>query len=139
MKDYLFVYGTLLDGAAPAAMEAVCRRLRRCGPAVVFGTLYDLGSYPGIVLEGDKLVSGEVVGVSSASMWLRLDTYEGFDRANPERSLYRRERTRATLADGEAVDCWVYVYNRDLGDAAMIDCGCWRTHLFDGDVTTVPV
>jgi gamma-glutamylcyclotransferase (GGCT)/AIG2-like uncharacterized protein YtfP len=142
LSEYLFVYGTLLTGAAPEAMNGIVRRLRYVGPAIVPGYLYDLGSYPGIRLDlnADAIVRGELLSVASAATWLRLDTYEGFDRARPERSLFRRQRTRVTRSDtGDEGDVWIYVYNRDLGDAPRIESGCWRTHLRDNDVRALPI
>ena len=144
MSEYLFVYGTLLPGAAPAAMTALLHRLRRVGPAIVPGYLHDLGNYPGIRIDPDAnaIVRGELMAVTSAASWLRLDTYEGYDRAQPERSLFRRERTRVTRTDtGGEGDAWIYVYNRKLGDAPLIPSGCWLTHLRDKnpDLEAVPV
>jgi gamma-glutamylcyclotransferase (GGCT)/AIG2-like uncharacterized protein YtfP len=131
MNELLFAYGTLLDGAAPRAMTGLLRRLGRVGPAIVPGYLYDLGTYPAIQLDlqADAIVRGELVSVTSAASWLRLDTYEGFNRAHPERSLFIRRRTRVSRTDtGEEGEVWVYVYNRDLLQAQRIVSGCWRTH-----------
>ena len=136
--QYLFCYGTLLRDTAPQSMSALCRRLPRVAAASVAGCLYDLGSYPGLVLsdcdDGEaSTVRGEIVAVQCASDWLRLDSYEGVDHAHPQRSLYNRVRTTATTDAGKRVECWVYVYNRGLRQAAKIDSGCWRTYLSDGD------
>lgn len=138
--QYLFCYGTLLRDTAAASMSAVVRRLPRLAVATVRGCLYDLGSYPGLILsddliddDGDSVVRGEIVAVQSASDWLRLDAYEGVDHARPQRSLYNRIRTTATTASGDKVECWVYVYNREIKHAAKIDSGCWRTYLSDGE------
>jgi gamma-glutamylcyclotransferase (GGCT)/AIG2-like uncharacterized protein YtfP len=136
--QYLFCYGTLLRDAAPQSVAALCRRLPRLAAASVAGCLYDLGSYPGLVLadRGDAdtgTVRGEIVVVQSARDWLRLDSYEGVDHARPERSLYNRVRATATTDAGQRVECWVYVYNRGLRHAAKIDSGCWRTYLADGE------
>ena len=133
---YLFCYGTLLRDAAPASVAALCRRLPRLAAATVSGRLYDLGNYPALVLgdaDEQSVVRGEIVAVQSASDWLRLDAYEGVDSAHPERSLYNRVRTTATTESGEKVECWIYVYNRELKHAVLIDSGCWRTHLSDGE------
>lgn len=131
MNELLFAYGTLLDGAAPRAMTGLLRRLGRVGPAIVPGYLYDLGSYPGIRLErdADAIVRGELIAVTSAASWLRLDSYEGYNRAHPERSLFIRRRTRVRRTDtGEEGDVWIYVYNGDLSEGQRIPSGCWRTH-----------
>jgi gamma-glutamylcyclotransferase (GGCT)/AIG2-like uncharacterized protein YtfP len=139
-SQYLFCYGTLLRDTAPQSMASLCRRLPRLAHATVSGCLYDLGSYPGLILasgdladEHEGAVRGEIVVVQCASDWLRLDAYEGVDHARPARSLYNRVRTMATTDGGESVECWVYVYNRALKQAAKIDSGCWRTYLSDGE------
>jgi gamma-glutamylcyclotransferase (GGCT)/AIG2-like uncharacterized protein YtfP len=125
-------------------MRPLLARLRRRGPATASGALYDLGDLPGLSLDADGTVRGELVLVNSASAWLRLDTYEGYDRAHPERSLFRRVQCIATRLEedgqpGEQVECWVYVYNRDVADAARIESGCWLTHKCDGDIIEVAV
>jgi len=139
-SQYLFCYGTLLRDTAPQSMASLCRRLPRLAAASVNGCLYDLGSYPGLILATDDIADehegtarGEIVVVQCASDWLRLDAYEGVDHARPARSLYNRVRTMATTDGGESVECWVYVYNRALKQAAKIDSGCWRTYLNDGN------
>ncbi|MEA2707857.1 MAG: putative glutamine amidotransferase [Phycisphaerales bacterium] len=133
--QYLFCYGTLLRDAAPKSLALLCRRLHRLCTASVTGQLYDLGSYPGLVLGGEDAttIRGEIVAVRSASDWLRLDAYEGADSSQPDRSLFNRVRTMVTTDAGERVECWIYVYNRDLTHAARIDSGCWRTYLADGE------
>ena len=148
MSEFLFVYGTLLPDVASESIAPVLSRVRRLGAATVRGTLFDLGNFPGLSLDADGVVRGELVQVRSASLWLRLDAYEGCSPAHPKRSLFRRERCVATrildssdAGAGEQLEAWVYVYNRDLGDAPRIDSGCWLTHLFDQepDVVAVPI
>jgi gamma-glutamylcyclotransferase (GGCT)/AIG2-like uncharacterized protein YtfP len=137
-KQYLFIYGSFLLEAAPPQIRNLCTRLHRVAAATVQGTLYDIDGYPALRLEGgDVRVHGEIVSVNSSSVWFRLDTYEGVDRARPQRSLFRRVRTTATAESGERVPCWVYVYNRPLEergeDVRRVESGCWRTHLFASD------
>ena len=62
-KRYVFVYGTLRKGQE--------RDIHRLQPAPVFigncqiyGTLYDLGSYPGVRLGGLEWVQGEVYQIT---------------------------------------------------------------------------
>ena len=132
--QYLFIYGSFLREAAPPGIRAVCRRLRTVATASVSGTLHDVDGYPALTMEpSDVPVHGEIVTVGSPSAWLRLDTYEGVDRAKPQRSLFRRTRTLAATETGERIECWVYVYNRDVSTARRIEHGCWRTHLFQQD------
>ena len=139
-KQYLFIYGSFLRDAAPRSIRGLCQRLGHVAHATVQGALFDVDGYPALSLrEADDLVYGEVVTVGSASHWLRLDTYEGVDRARPQRSLFRRVRTIAATDTGERIDCWVYIYNRDLTSARRVECGCWRTHLsLRDDVAVIP-
>ena len=129
MSDFLFIYGTLIPGAAPTSVQALVRRLHPVANATVSGALHDLGAYPGITLDHDGVVQGQLVRVHSAATWLRLDTYEGYDRSRPERSLFRRERCVATRTDTqEQVPSWVYVYNGEVGESPRVKGGCWLTH-----------
>jgi gamma-glutamylcyclotransferase (GGCT)/AIG2-like uncharacterized protein YtfP len=129
MAERLFVYGTLLPGHAPPSMAGLRCKLKSVAPATVRGRLYDLGAYPAVVMEGESAcVRGELVEVDSDATWRALDEYEGCPRPGEGNGLFRRVRTIATLDSGESADCWVYVYDRDLGDAKVIDSGCWRTH-----------
>jgi gamma-glutamylcyclotransferase (GGCT)/AIG2-like uncharacterized protein YtfP len=52
MPDYLFAYGTLLPGAAPAEISGAAARLKAVGEGQVCGLLYDLGHFPGAALDG---------------------------------------------------------------------------------------
>ena len=130
MADLLFIYGTLLPGHAPPAMASVCRRLRPDGAATLAGRIYDLGHYPGVTLSTDGIVFGELVEVPDEQTLAALDDYEGCPREGEGDGLFRRVRAIATRReDGRSVDCWVYVYERDLDHARVIPSGCWRTHV----------
>jgi gamma-glutamylcyclotransferase (GGCT)/AIG2-like uncharacterized protein YtfP len=130
MPELLFVYGTLLPGLAPASMRAICDRLTHVSPATVRGSLYDLGPYPAVISGGSTLVRGELLEIDSDDTWRSLDRYEGCPRPGEGNGLFRRVRTVATLPSGESVDCWIYVYDRDLSRARakLVECGCWRTY-----------
>jgi len=128
MGDLLFVYGTLLPGHAPRSMHAVCERLKHVGGATIVGQLFDLGPYPAVVTGASGLVRGALVEVADEQTWTALDRYEGCPRPGEAAGLFRRIRTVATIDAGETVDCWIYVYNRDLSRAKRVESGCWRTH-----------
>jgi gamma-glutamylcyclotransferase (GGCT)/AIG2-like uncharacterized protein YtfP len=124
MSDYLFAYGTLIPGCEPKAMNAVCSRLTVVGEGTVRGTLYDLGAFPGVI-EGDGIVHGIVLRVPPHA-WPAMDAYEGCPITGGDEGLFRRVMTRATLADGRAVDCWVYVYALDVRGRHSVPSGDWR-------------
>jgi gamma-glutamylcyclotransferase (GGCT)/AIG2-like uncharacterized protein YtfP len=129
VSDRLFIYGTLLPGHAPTSMATICRKLKPVAPAQVSGRLYDLGSYPAVTIGStDRMIRGELVEVDSDATWRALDEYEGCPQAGGGDGLFCRVRTVATLESGESVDCWIYIYNRDVSTANVIESGCWRTH-----------
>jgi gamma-glutamylcyclotransferase (GGCT)/AIG2-like uncharacterized protein YtfP len=98
---HLFVYGTLRSGGGAAGLLRGCRLV---GTGSVAGTLYDLGAYPALVLDGGGPVEGEVWRCPAASLD-RLDEYEGVPGG-----LYLRVRV---VAGG--TECWTYVAGPLLG------------------------
>src|SRR5687768_12748274 len=124
MSDYLFAYGTLIPGCEPAQMNSICSRLELIGEATVRGILYDLGTFPGVV-EGDGIVRGVVLRVPPDA-WPATDAYEGCPIPGGADGLFRRIMTRATLHNGEEIDCWLYVYARNVGVQHIVASGDWR-------------
>ncbi|MDB5296776.1 MAG: gamma-glutamyl-gamma-aminobutyrate hydrolase family protein [Phycisphaerales bacterium] len=129
MTSFLFVYGTLTPGRAPACVADLVARFEPAGPATVRGTVYDLGDYPGLVLDGPA-AAGTVLGQVCALpddplLWRRLDAYEGFDASAPAASLFCRVTTVATLAAGRRVACQTYVYNRTPDQGRAVPSGDW--------------
>jgi gamma-glutamylcyclotransferase (GGCT)/AIG2-like uncharacterized protein YtfP len=126
MKKYLFSYGTLLPGRAPAEIAPTVQRLRRVGRGFVRGHLYDFGEYPGAVLArtGSSIV-GEVFELPDDPRVLsRLDEYEGFDPADPQASTFVRKGRFVTLKNsGKKIVCWIYAYNRPPGPAPVLSSG----------------
>jgi gamma-glutamylcyclotransferase (GGCT)/AIG2-like uncharacterized protein YtfP len=113
----IFVYGTLRTGAA---MTSLLRGCRRIGDATVTGALYDLRSYPALVLEGEGRVRGEV-WLCPGETLARLDTYE-----QVEEGLFRRVEVEI-----EGAPCWTYVagplLDEEIAGAPAIASGCWLT------------
>jgi gamma-glutamylcyclotransferase (GGCT)/AIG2-like uncharacterized protein YtfP len=126
MKHYLFSYGTLQPGLAPPAIAPTVRRLRLLGRAFTYGSLYDLGRYPGAVLHksGSK-VWGSLLALPDAPEILqRLDDYEGFDPAHPAASEFLRMKHSVVLEAGtKTMAAWLYAYNRRPGGAPRIPNG----------------
>jgi len=130
MRKYLFVYGTLLPGFAPAAVEPLVRRLRLVGRGSVQGSLYDLGNYPGAVLDkAAARVWGQVFELPADPSVLRhLDHYEGFDPKHPDSSEFVRKKCTVSLENGRRIKCWIYGYSRPAGTAARIVDGDFSKH-----------
>jgi gamma-glutamylcyclotransferase (GGCT)/AIG2-like uncharacterized protein YtfP len=111
----LFVYGTLM-GALPGASRA----------ASIRGSLYHLGGYPGVKLDGKGTVLGQVYEIESDEQLQSLDRYEGTP------NLYTREITTATYLDtlsdvvADTQEVMVYQYNHPVLDESLIDDGIWK-------------
>ena len=105
-------------------MQKACRGMELVGRATVRGLLYDLGAFPGVV-EGDGTVRGVVLRVPSAA-WAQLDRYEACPGPSHPDGLFHRVKTHATMEDGQDVECWLYIYARDVSGFDMIPSGRWE-------------
>jgi gamma-glutamylcyclotransferase (GGCT)/AIG2-like uncharacterized protein YtfP len=129
MSDYLFAYGTLQPGYAPAEMANVAARLKFFNRGFVKGTLYDLGGYPGAILDpsSDQTITGLVLELPKDEDLLpELDAYEQFNPAAPASSQFLRILHPVILASGRALNCWVYVWNGNPASATIIPGGRFR-------------
>lgn len=112
MLGYLFIYGTLHPDRAPDEIAEAARRLQPFGPAALRGRVYNLGDYPGLVLDpAGGLVQGEVFILPDEPTLAQLDAYEDFRPDDREGSLFLRTSATVTMQDGSQLLCWVYVYN----------------------------
>ncbi len=120
----VFVYGTLMSGMGASDFMPKDGFI---GNATIKGKLYHLGGFPGVKLEGDDVVHGEVYEVDNATLAM-LDGYEGYYKDDPEGSLYLRKTTQALLREGDVVDCVVnvYEYNGDVSTRQLIESGDYR-------------
>ena len=103
IQRYVFVYGTLRAGQE--------RDINRLSPAPVFigdsqinGTLYDLGSYPGVRLGGEKWVRGEVYSITP-SLECQLDAIED---VWPEQTGEYVRREVVVQCRGAVIACLIY-------------------------------
>jgi len=131
MSEFLFTYGTLQPGHAPAEIAQAVNQLRPVGEGVVNGALYDLGDYPGAILDSaSSAISGTVFELADDADLLRqLDDYEGFDPHAPRKSLFLRQLHPVRLATGQTLNCWVYVYNRKPDSARLVHDGIYAGRL----------
>ena len=106
-----FVYGTLLPGQ-PNAFLWQSSVTRQQTAVLANGRLYDMGSYPMLVEEGDGLVYGMINYVIEAeynAVMARLDHLEGYDPAQPNGFGYRRVVREVQVANGRSLRAWVYI------------------------------
>ncbi|MDO9405962.1 MAG: gamma-glutamylcyclotransferase family protein [Polaromonas sp.] len=119
---HVFVYGTLRRGDV--------RDINRLQPtprfvanATVKGTLYHLGSYPGLVLEGQVLVQGEVYAIEPALERLLDEIEEVWPQQTGE---YIKRVIPVEMEGGQTLDCIVYeISPARLDGTARIDNGDW--------------
>ena len=133
---HVFVYGTLRQGEQ-RDINLLKPAARWVGRASVEGVLYDLGSYPGLVLgidqhPGQKKVRGEVYQITDELEHL-LDEIEGV-APRPSGEYAKREllvhlesaRTSDESGLGHAVTCLVYeVTPGRVAGRPVISSGDW--------------
>jgi gamma-glutamylcyclotransferase (GGCT)/AIG2-like uncharacterized protein YtfP len=126
MKEYLFVYGTLANENVPEEIASTVRRLKYVGDGFIFGRLYDLGEYPGAVLDGDRRnkVFGKIFELPDDREVLEcLDAYEAFDPQQPSKSLFVRRRTTISRPKQPPLMGWMYEYRGNVGALPLIEDG----------------
>ena len=126
MKDYLFVYGTLAGESAPKEVAGAFNKLRYVGRGFILGRLYDLGKYPGAVLNGNprERIFGKLYQLPGDPEVLdRLDKYEEFDPGHPSQSLFKRSQASINRPNKTKVKGWVYEYNGDTTTLPRIKNG----------------
>ena len=116
-KHLVFVYGTLRRGGA-RGMAVRFPNAKFVADAKVSGSLYDLGSYPGLLLnESNSLVIGEVYEVDGETL-NKLDEFEAS-------SNYWRKQFEVSLSS-HRIPCWVYEPNLEFySPRNLITSGDW--------------
>lgn len=118
---YLAFYGSLMRTFDTQTHLKIKHQLTFVQSCRLFGTLYDLGEYPGLK-HGAGFVKGELYEVLDPRVMPVLDAFEGYDANNPKRALYTRSCVR--LAEPN-VDAWVYFYNKPINETQHIPSGDW--------------
>ena len=109
MTEIVYVYGTLRPGTNPTIR--------------IEGTMYSVGSFPGVKLGGNGSFAAERVAAASLAV---LDAYEGYDPTSGDLSsnLYVRRRFR---------DGWIYEYNQEVAGLQEVSGGDWLAFRPTGD------
>lgn len=113
MRDSLiFVYGTLRRGSTHHHLIAAVGDYLMQGS--VAGNLYDIGTYPGLVVNPTTTykVTGEVYRMADSDGALNaLDDYEGCSANFAPPFEFIRQTAEVMLEDGKIISAWVYLYN----------------------------
>lgn len=124
MVDFVFFYGTLMKRFGYTRSLCVERHIALVGRGTVPGALYEVGSYPALVVDPSRRVVGEVHQMSHPGRVVQvLDEYEGYPIESPETGLYVRQLVDVQLDSGDVVRAWAYFYNAPLGQARRIESG----------------
>ena len=130
MANLVFFYGTLMSGFERRQRAGIDAKLRFRGRGTIRAALFDLGLYPAAVPDPTGEVRGEVYEMTDPEpILVALDDIEGFRPGHPDQSLYTRELTDVTLADGTHATASVYLYNAPLGQAPRIASGDYLAYI----------
>lgn len=122
--NYLFVYGTLLNGGNEFAIY-LKNNCSFYANGKFKGLLYDVGEYPGAI--ADNQAKGYVYGViflihDTERVLKQLDDYEGFGPNQEQPNLFVRDIISIDSNKGP-VDCWCYLYNLSVDGLPLIASG----------------
>ena len=100
--ESLFTYGTI-------------KNISAADDYYIEGTLYDVGVYPAVVLNGASIIYGQLLAVDSGTLE-ELDRYEGVP------SLYKRSKTtlRDVATSGNLGEVWVYEWAQETEGLEVI-------------------
>jgi gamma-glutamylcyclotransferase (GGCT)/AIG2-like uncharacterized protein YtfP len=133
MSEYLFLYGTLLTGTPVRQINKLVSQCLQCvGSAIIYGQLYDIGTFPGAVLSGQQRekVFGKVYIIRDPGKCLKvLDQYEVYDPGCIACSEFVRERVTAYLIPKQqSIQAWFYRYNQPVKFRPRIIHGDWTRY-----------
>lgn len=127
---YLFIYGTLLHKQNVFA-SYLKENSTFFAKGKLRGLLYDIGSYPGVLLNpsGDTFVYGSIVYMNNPVTVLeKLDYYEGIGDLYPEPHEYVRALVDIETEKG-IINCWVYLYNWPFDEHRQIVSGDYMAYI----------
>lgn len=134
-----FVYGSFCEGMVHFS------KIQNFVESSVFArakaTAYRLKvGFPALVKGGQDLVPGQLVELKASELLLNLmDEFYGFNRHDPEKSLYTREQMEVyPEGASESVTAWVYLLNplKLPVNAVVIPGGDWQQSLIDQPALT---
>lgn len=124
-----FVYGTLKEGR-PLDRKMFADLRTSVKPAKIKGSIFSLGPYPTIKLDGKGMVVGEVHTFPADKIddvRRTMDGIEGYNATAPDRGLYNRHVVEATLEEnGKSVKAYAYEYNGSVDPKRRLDDGVWE-------------
>ena len=116
--ELLFVYGSLLSGMGNhALLDNVESDLISEFTTESEFTLRDLGYYPGVRLDGNTAIKGELYSVSEA-VWERVEHLEGYPSFYDRTPLYTPYGTAQMY----------FLAEEDVSDRVIVESGDWKEY-----------
>src|SRR5688500_3767278 len=81
-------YGSLMQSHGMQRDLRIAGQVELVGPCQIFGVLYNLGDYPGLVESAADRVHAELYRIKDLAVLALLDSYEDYDPENEASSLY---------------------------------------------------
>jgi gamma-glutamylcyclotransferase (GGCT)/AIG2-like uncharacterized protein YtfP len=128
--NLLFVYGTLLPEFQLPISDFLTSESEVVGRGFVFGKLYDLGEYPGLVPDDSRLnrVFGNLYRLrNSESVFHILDEYEGIHQSGQEENEYIRTLIEVHFGEKQIVS-YVYLYVGEVAHQTWIPSGDYLSY-----------
>jgi len=122
--NYLFAYGTLLNGENEFAIY-LKKNCSFYANGRFKGRLYDMGEYPGAINDehSSTYVHGSIFIIRNVKSVLKqLDYYEGFSTDEEQPNLFIRKPVEIE-SDTGIVRCWCYLYNLPVDGLPLIASG----------------
>ena len=136
-SDYLFVYGTLCQFTRSKAHENLCHGAQFISEAFIYGRLYEIAAYPGVLQTDQYLetVHGELYRLTNTKEILEaLDEYEECS-ANFERPHeYSRELIDVYISAGESLTAWCYLLNEPKPHYIRIPSGRYQNSCLEQQI-----
>ncbi len=127
-SPYLVLYGSLMSAFPVQEELGIKNKIVLIGQCKLYGALYDLGEYPGLIMGSDKKqpVSAELYRFTEPEILKVLDDFEDYKAGNEQDSLYIR--VLVNLHE-PSLKAWVYGYNRNVLESKRIKHGSWEQYL----------
>ena len=119
----LFIYGTLLNHNNEFAVY-LKDHSHFFANGKIKGKLYDIGEYPGAVLDDDdEYIYGVILQIEDPEVvFLEIDDYEGYGDEQKEPNEFIRISADVETTS-EMVACYIYVYNLPVDGLEKIESG----------------
>jgi gamma-glutamylcyclotransferase (GGCT)/AIG2-like uncharacterized protein YtfP len=128
--NLLFVYGTLLQSDNPFG-SYLKNNSRWLSAGKLRGCLYDIGEYPGAVInkDVDSYVFGHIFMLKNHEQaWIILDEYEGYGIGYASPNEFIRQLVEVET-ETHTFQCWTYLYNLSLNGLYCIKSGNYEGYI----------